>query len=225
MPPPIVLTDCSKIRLCPDPDPAPAPPPAPDEASQTGPTGPRRESRANSLKRGLRSKLIFPLEMMESINNLTREFSLKLMPSTCLERWIVSEMAISTVQCDECNDQLLVDKVRVIEHVGKSWDDDCGERADKLGARLPADPYHVQRASRTKHGTLYLLDKLLLLGEAVESSGGLDDEHIQTCYDLLGIDRVFRNGCSRVPPGTDTQASRAWWRGRAACSTPTSSGP
>ena len=163
---------------------------------------------------------------MESINELTSEFSLQLKPGTSLERWLVSQMAISTVQCDECDDQLLVNKVRIIERVGTSWDDDCTERTDKLGQRLAADPYNVQRAlARTKHGALFLIEKWTLLGEAIDSSGGLNDEQIQTCYDLIGIEHVFRSGCSRVPPGTDAVALRAAWRGRSACSVPASSGP
>jgi hypothetical protein len=105
---------------------------------------------------------------------------------------------------------LLINKVRVIERVGTCWDDDCSERSDKLGARLPTDPYNVQRALlRTKHGVLYLLDKWTLLGEAIESSGGLDDIQLQTRYDLLGIEQIYRNGCSLVPPGTDAVALRA----------------
>ena len=147
---------------------------------------------------------------MASINELTTEFALQLKPCTSLERWLVSQMAISSVQCDESNDQLLVNKVRIIERVGISWDDDCAERSDKLGARLPTDPYNVQRAlARTKHGALYIIDKWTLLGESVESNGALDDLQIQTCYDLLGIEHVYRNGCSRVPPGTDAPGLRA----------------
>ena len=77
-------------------------------------------------------------------------------------------------------------------------------------ARLPTDSYNVQRAlARTKHGALYIIDKWTLLGESVESNGGLDDSQIQTCYDLLGIEHVYRNGCSRVPPGTDAPGLRA----------------
>src|ERR1700722_15101312 len=70
---PIPNVEFSPIRLCPAPHPTPPPPPQIGE--KAGPAA-RRESRANATRRGLRSKLLFPLELMESINNLTEKFSL-----------------------------------------------------------------------------------------------------------------------------------------------------
>ena len=196
LPAPISLTDTAHMRLFPGADPAP-PPPAGD--GEIGETGTRRESRANSVKRGLRSKLLFPLEMKEAIDELAAAFSLQMKPCTSLEKWMVQEMARSSVQCDECSDQLLIDKVRIIERVGISWDDDCAERSEKLSLKLPVAPYNVQRAlARTKHGALYLINQLTLLGEAVETNGGLDDPQRQVLYDLLGIEHVYRNGCRQV---------------------------
>ena len=148
--------------------------------------------------------------MKELIDERATAFAIQMNASTCLEIWLAFEMARCSVQCDECEDQLLINKVRIIERVGMSWEEDSALRIDKLGARLAADPYKVQRElAHSKHGTLYLLDKWTLLGDAVESNGGLDDSQITTCYDLLGIDHVYRNGCRRVPPKTDTEGLRA----------------
>ena len=208
-PPPITLTDTTRIRLIPGDDPAPPPPP-PREDGENGPTGPRRESRANSVKRGLRSKFLFPLEMKESIDELFHAFSLQQLPRTRLEEWLVFELARSSVQCDECNDQLLINKLRVIERVGISWDDDCTERIDKLGERLHKDPYHIQRAlARTRHGALYLIDKWALIDDSIVTNGGLDESQFETVHDLLGIEHVYRNGCRQVPAATDAPALRA----------------
>ena len=98
-----------------------------------------------------------------------------------------------------------------VEAHSRRWElDDCAARADKLGSRLATDPYHVQRAlARTKHGALYLLDKWTLIGETVEKTGGIDDSLIQSCYDILGIEHIYRGGCSRIPAGTDIDALRA----------------
>jgi len=133
-----------------------------------------------------------------------------MMPRTLLERWLVQEMARSTIQCDECSDQLLINKTRIIERVGTSWDDDNSDRIDKLAADLATEPYTVQRTlERSKHGAHYLIHKWTLLGESVETNGGLDDLQIKTCYDLMGIDHVYRNGSRQVPSGTDTDALRS----------------
>jgi hypothetical protein len=206
VPPPITLTDFSQFRICPG---DPSPPPPPPGTGENGQAETRRESRANGVKRGLRSKLLFPIEMKSHIDELYHEFAIQLKPRTGLERWLVFEMARSSVQSDEANDQLLINKVRVIERVGTSWDDDNEERIDKLGSRLAADPYNVQRAlARCKHGALYLVGKWTLMAEAVESNGGLDNLQIQTCYDLLGIEHVYRNGSRQVPEATDLESLR-----------------
>ena len=189
------------IRLCPDPEPTP-PPPADDGEQATTET--RRESRANAVRRGLRAKLLFPLELMDSINELTEDFAIQLNAHIRLERWCAQEMARSTVQCDECSDQLLINKTRIIEHVGRFFDEDNAERADQLAADLATDPYNVQRAlSRSKQGALLLIQKLSLLADVVQTSGGIDDEQRHVLFDLMGIERVYRNGSSVVPPGND----------------------
>ena len=110
------------------------PPPAAD--GENGQPQPQRESRANSVKRGLRSKLLFPLHMKDLIDELTYAYSRQLMPSTLLESWLVCEMARSTVQCDEANDQLLINKVRIIERAGTAFDDDCDERVQRLSTAV-----------------------------------------------------------------------------------------
>jgi hypothetical protein len=187
-------------------DPPPPPPPADGETGQ-----PRRESRANATRLGLRSKLLFPVQMKELIDKLAVEYSLEMKTTTSLQEWCAFEMARSTVQCDESNDQLLINKVRIIEDIGTNWDDQCDERVQRLGARLPADSCRVQRAlASSKHGALYLVDKLTLLGDAVDSNGVLDNAQMTTLYDLVGIDTVYRNGCRRVPTATDPQALRAF---------------
>ena len=103
---------------------------------------------------------------MDAIDELAAAFSIQLKPATSLERWLVFELARSSVQCDEASDQLLINRMRIIERIGTSWDDDNDAFSDRLGARLSADPYNVQRElARSKHGALYLIHKWTLLDE------------------------------------------------------------
>ena len=207
MPLPTSVTLIPNTRACPG-DPPPLPPPTEDGENAT--SQPPRESRANSVKRALRSKLLFPLEMLESINKIAADIAIQLKASTSLENWLTIELARTRVQCDEIWDQLQINKVRVVERVGTSWDDDCAERSDRTAARLHEAPSRVQRAlARTKHGALILIDKWTLFGDAIDSERGIDEPLRQTAYDLLGIDHVFRYGSNQVPAATDVAGLRA----------------
>ena len=130
--------------------------------------------------------------------------------STSLENWLGWELARCSVQSDECNNQLLIDKVRVIERVGTCWDDDQFDRSEKLLDKLPLKPYRIQRAlARTKHGALLLIDRLTSVYDSIDSSLGLDESQYKTLQDLIGIDNVFRKGSTRVPAATAVGELRA----------------
>ena len=185
-------------------------PPPPASDGENGPVAPPRESRANATKSALRSRLLFPLELLEKINLLSDGYSNQLELSTCLEQWLGVELARSSVQCDECFDKLQINKLRVIERAGTSFDDDCADRADRIAEKLSEHPSRNQRTlARSKHGALILIDRWTLLGDAIDSERGIDEALRQTAYDLLGIDHVFRHGTSRVPAATDVVGLRS----------------
>ena len=201
-PPPVV--DIRSIRLGPD---EPSPPPE----NGTDPFfEPRSGSRTNSLKLGLRSRLLFPMELKVLIDQIAADYVHQLKLSTRLDVWLAYELSRCAVQIDKLNYQLLVDQLRVIDKVNTSgYDDDHRERAEKLGQRLRNSPHKVKgELERTKFGALFILDKWTLLSQAVESNGGLDPEQLQVCYDLLGIDLLYRNGCTEVPQREDTEGLR-----------------
>ena len=179
MPLPANVTFLPHIHVCPvDP-----PPPPPADEGENATTQTRRESRANSLKRALRSKLLFPLETMEAINDLAADVSLQLKLSTSLENWLGWELARCSVQSDECNNQLLIDKVRVIERVGTCWDDDQFDRNEKLLDKLPLQPYRIQRTlARTKHGRAPLLRSTDLLLYTIRLIPVLDSTNLNMSY-------------------------------------------
>jgi hypothetical protein len=201
----------SQVRIGPEPA-------AAATATATGPgefdpatlfesgTGPR----FNSLKDSLRSKLLFPIEMKVAIVELTRAFGKQHKPTTKLEWWLVGEMARTTIQIDICCDQMLINDMLVIEKAGSAWVEQCQERAQRLGARLTKSPHVVKGAlERTKYGALYLIDKLELLKDVIDSAGCIDEEQRQSFFDLVGIDHVYRNGSPRIPAGTDAAALSA----------------
>jgi hypothetical protein len=101
---------------------------------------------------------------------------------------------------------LLVNGARVIEQAGSSWDDIRATQSDKVGARLSKQPQLAGALERTKHGALFMINRWTLLGDAIESNGGLDEDQRSVAYDLLGIEHVYRNGGRQVPAGTDKEA-------------------
>ena len=130
------VTFIPHVRVCPVDPPPPPPPDGEDAASEPG-----RESRANAVKRALRSRILFPLSVLEKINALAEDIARQFRLSTSLERWVGVELARSTVQSDDANDQLLLDKLRVAERIVTSFDADNAERCDKLFARIHDEPH------------------------------------------------------------------------------------
>jgi hypothetical protein len=198
------VDDLSNFRVIPDPDPPP-PPPGPDSATKTSGTG--RGSRYNSMNNGLRSRLLFPDEMLEEIDSLTVDLSKQMKPATRLEAWLVRQMARATVQMETCSQQLDINARRAADRADTAWVDICRERTETLSAKLPDHPFEVSRAlERTKQGALFLITQWKFLGEALETNGGLDEPQRQRAFDLLGVPVVYRNGSKQVPAGTDTAA-------------------
>jgi hypothetical protein len=199
-----LLGDLSDVRAIPDACPAPPPPGA---EGQEKTAGKGRGSRYNSMKNGLRSRLLFPDEMLEEIDTHAHELSKQLKPTTKLEAWLVRQMARATVQMETCSQQMDINDRRAVDRADTAWDDICRERAEKLSLKLPHQPYVISRAlERTKQGALFLILQWKFLGEAIKTNGGLDEPQRQSAFDLLGVPIVHRNGSKQVPAGTDAPA-------------------
>ena len=97
-PPPPPLTDCSRVWIAG----GPGGPPPEAEADATARTG--FGSRGNSLKAGLRSRLLFPDAMLQAIDERDRAFAAQLGPVTILDKWLVRQMARGSVQSDLAGD-------------------------------------------------------------------------------------------------------------------------
>ena len=191
--------------------------PGADPAATSGPLDAEPEnaatdpgSRANAVKASLRAKTLFPLEMLNSIMDRTREFSIKVRPDGALESYLVRELARSSVIDEKVSDQLQINDLREVEKVGGAWDIERSVNAATLGSTLGESPQVVSETlAATKHGALYLIKQWSYLEDSVKTNGGLSEEQRQVAYDLLGVDHIYRDGCSQVPKGTDTQGLSA----------------
>ena len=191
-------TDTSRVWIGAGPD----QPPPKDEGDGTAKAG--FGSRGNRLASGLRSRLLFPEAMQQLIDERSLAFAVQVRPRTLLEWWLVTQIARGTVQSDLAADQLLINISLALGRVETRWADDRREQAEKLGQRLAKSPARIARElGRTKYGALYLIDQLTSLGESIASNGGLCDEQRDCLMDVLGVAPVFRNGCRKVPAGSD----------------------
>ena len=196
-PPRPPLTDVSKIRNVDDPD---EPAPEPDGSAGTHVDG---GSRVNSLRAGLRSRILFPELMLEKIDALATAYADQFRPLSPLAEWLVWQLARGSVQSNFAGDQLIFNLKLSAERAATGWDDARREEAQRLGATIAKAPYRVaQTLGRSKFGALYLIEKLSELGDIIDTNGGLDDQQRTVLLDLLAVDPVFRNGC-KVPAGHD----------------------
>jgi hypothetical protein len=168
-------------------------------------------SRGNAVKHGMRGKVVFPEEIASRIDDRTRDYTAELKPKTGLERWLVFEMARTSVQVEVCANLRLLDQRRVLDRAaGPCWEVDAKARAQRLAAKLPSDPARVAwELECTRQGTLLLIYHWNCLGDAIANNSGLDDGQRALAFDLLGVPQVLRNGSRQVPPGSDAPALAA----------------
>ena len=168
------------------------------------------KSRWNSLKAGLRAKILFGAPMQALIDERCRDFAAQLRARSLLDFWLCLEMARASVKIDVAHELLTINQERVLSRVETSWDEDAAAREDRRARKLEDQPYDVARElGRSKHGTLILISRWEALGEAVAANQRLDEAQIQMAYDLLAIPKVLRNGSRQVPAADNAPALSA----------------
>jgi len=203
----IRLSDLLGETLPPGPGLGPEPGPAGQDAGYEAGYG---KSRWNSLKAGLRARILFPASMQALIDERCRAYCAQLRARSLLDSWLCLELARSSVKIDVAHELLTVNLERVLGRVETHWDEDAAAREDRRAKGLPDQPYDVARElGRSKHGTLLLISRWEALGEAVAANQGLDEAQIQMAYDLLAIPKVLRNGSRQVPAANDAPALAA----------------
>jgi hypothetical protein len=165
------------------------------------------KSRENSLKDGLRSKVLFPEAMARRIAAelpvLTRIHS----PRNEHEAWLVSEIARTKVQYQRCGELLDRDAVRIHERiVGDEWEEDRIDAAARLAARIRKDAYRNARlAESSLQGAELFLYHWGCLADSVASTGTWTDVQRERAFDLLGVPEEHRAGSLKVPAVNDTK--------------------
>ena len=198
----VPLGDPSRISISSAVAPEPPPYPEGDTVPPGSTTG--RASRANAVKGSLRSKLLFTEDMLDEIARLYQEFAVSLAPVGALEEYLCREAARSSAQDSKCHDQLLLDDLRCVERVGTSWDLDLALHAEKTAATISDAPEVIAGTlGRCKHGAIHLIKHWNLMRDIVIATGSIDEPQRQVCYDLLGLNHVYRTGCVHVPARDD----------------------
>ena len=130
-------------------------------------------SRGNACKSGVRSQYVLPDDLFDLVDTRTREFLEEKAPRTPYERFLVCELACTSVQHEVAGKNLNLDLKRVKDRAaGSGWEADASQRVDRLVVRLPLRPHLVIRQlERTKQGTEHLIKILTELSEVVQSQG------------------------------------------------------
>ena len=164
----------------------------------------RERSRANSLKEGLNSKVVFTQEMtnaiLEKTNILTEEFK----PETPYERMIIGEMAIARAKLEHASRLIIEDIDRPLFRALNFWEYDQKTNAIKMRTRLAKHPERIANAlAGSKAGADLCIGYWSELAAILDSTGDWNEQQRRLAFDLLGICIELRSGSTRVPPVGD----------------------
>jgi len=171
--------------------------------------GPRTEegkenSRRNSLKRGLRSKIVFPDDMADLIEVRVREFTEAFKPRSPFEVILVRDMAVSSARIERCASLSVADLVRSADRAHLCWEQDRCMSVEDYAVKLSKDPRRISRGLRkTRQGAQWLIDHWEALAAIARENGGWDDDQRRLAFDLSGVPHHLRSGIHRVPRGDD----------------------
>jgi hypothetical protein len=187
----------------------------PPDSATTSPKrsgGPRtvegkENSRRNALKRGLRSKIVFPDDVADLVEERTRAFFAEFTPRSTYEEVLVRDMAVSSVRFERCASLSVADLVRSVDRAEHCWEHDRRMSVEHYASRLSKDPKRISRGlRRSRQGTEWLIECWEMLGEIAHEIGRWDDDQRRLAFDMLGVPRELRSGTTRVPGGDDTPA-------------------
>ena len=164
----------------------------------------KENSRRNSLKRGLRSKIVFPDDLADLIEVRVREFTDEFKPRTPFEVMLVRDMAVSSARFERCASLSVADLVRSADRAHLCWEQDRWMSVEDYAVKLPKDPRRISRGLRkTRQGADWLIDHWESLAAIARENGGWDDDQRRLAFDLLGVPHHLRPGTYKVPRGDD----------------------
>ena len=161
-------------------------------------------SRRNSLKRGLRSKIVFPDDLAELVEQRVGDCFAEFTPQSPYEKMLVRDMAIASVRFERCASLSVADLIRVADRAELCWEFDRRVSVEDFAARLRNDPSRIALGlRRSRQGTDWLIDHWETLAAIARETGRWDDDQRRFAFNLLGVPRELRAGAAKVPHGDD----------------------
>jgi hypothetical protein len=194
------------------PDEAPKAAAGPEEAPKTSDgaapsTGAYDESRWNSSREGLRSRILLPAELRRRADELTAAFTRKFQPTDEYEKFLIREMALATAKSEYSDELMLVDFERRVDRAIGYWQFDRARHARELGRQYARDPRRVcTELLKTPQGVAVVIDFWKQLDDILKTTGTWDAGQRRMAFDLLAVPQVLRENSLRIPADADTQA-------------------
>ncbi len=180
-----------------------------DNIPRKGSGGPRtaegkEQSRRNSLKRGLRSRIVFPDDLADLVESRIAAFSDEFAPRCTYEAMLVRDMAVSSARFERCASLSVADLIRCADRAAYCWEQDRMTTVANFACRLSKDPQRIaQGLEGSRHGCDWLIENWELLGAIARETGRWDDDQRRLAFDMLGVPRELRSVMTRVPAGDD----------------------
>ncbi len=164
----------------------------------------RERSRANSLKDGLRSKVVFTQDMTNAILEKTSILTEEFKPETPYERMMIGEMAIARAKLEHVSHLIIEDIDRPLFRALNFWQYDQKTNAIKMRTRLAKDPERIANAlAGSKQGAELCIGYWSELAAILESTGDWTEQQRRLCFDLLGTSIELRVGSTQIPAAGD----------------------
>ena len=166
--------------------------------SSTGPTSDegKASSRGNAVQHGLAGAGIVLSDCdMQAVAERLDAWRSDYPTLNAHQEWLYERMVVATVRIDRCaSEQFRVQSYQA-ERARVCWDADRQLDADEIGAGLSRRPtLVVQRLGRTRQGCEWMIRRWQELDLVRHVNLEWDEAQTSTAYDLLGYDRVLRDG-------------------------------
>ena len=179
-------------------------PPAKRSGGPRTPEG-KDQSRRNALKRGLRSKIIFPDDLNTLVELRIKDFFAEFAPRSTYEEVLVRDMAISSARFERCASLSIADIIRTADRAAYCWERDRRMSVEDYAAGISKHPQRIAQGLRSsRQGTDWLIERWETLGEIARQTRRWDDDQRRLAFDMLGVPRELRILTNKVPGGDDT---------------------
>ena len=168
-------------------------------------TGPRTDegknaSRRNAMKHGLSGAgVVLPTEETQAVADRIAQWNSSLRPWTVFEIYLSEQIAIASVQVEQCRIEERAFRARLAARASACWDDDRRLAAEDLGENLSKKPSAVsKRLAQTPQGCDWLLERWEGLARIHAENGKWAEAQRALALDLLGVPAELRDGTTKL---------------------------